>query len=64
MLKVKPDEDLSDVRTNWLDDAPVDLITGEDLAGSFGVGGNWIVPSYGAKAGERTSLRPRLAPAR
>jgi hypothetical protein len=25
MLRVKPDEDLSDVRANWLDDAPVDL---------------------------------------
>ena len=50
MLKVKPDDDLSDVRANWLDDAPVDLIVGEDLWGTFGIGGNWIVPAYAATA--------------
>ena len=64
MLKVNPDEDLSDVRANWLDDAPVDLIVGEDLSGTFGVGGNWTVPAYGAKAGETTSFTTQLAPAR
>jgi hypothetical protein len=48
MLRVKPDDDLSDVRANWLDDAPVDLIVGED--GTFGIGGNWIVPAYAATA--------------
>jgi hypothetical protein len=62
MLRVKPDEDLSDVRANWLDDAPVDLIVGEDLWGMFGVGGQWIVPAYGATAGERASFGTRLAP--
>ena len=50
MLRVKPDEDLSDVRANWLDDAPVDLTVGEDLRGTFGVGGNWVVPAYAATA--------------
>jgi hypothetical protein len=64
MLRVNPDEDLSDVRANWLDDAPVDLIVGEDLSGTFGVGGNWTVPAYGAKAGETTSFTTQLAPAR
>jgi hypothetical protein len=64
MLKVKPDEDLSDVRANWLDDGPVNLIVGEDLWGTFGVGGNWIVPAYAATAGEKTSFTTRLAPAR
>jgi hypothetical protein len=59
MLRVKPDKDFSDVRANWLDDAPVDLIVGEDLRGMFGVGGQWIVPAYGAVVGER-----RLSPAR
>lgn len=53
MLTVKPEEDLSDVRANWLDDAPVDLMMGEDLSGTFGVGGNWIVPAYVATAGTR-----------
>jgi hypothetical protein len=56
MLRVKPEDELSDVRANWLDDAPVDLIVGEDLWGTFGVGGNWIVPAYAAKAGQTTSL--------
>ena len=62
VLKVTPDEDLSDVRANWLDDAPVNLIVGQDLWGMFGVGGQWIVPD--ATADERTSFgtpfpRPR-----
>jgi hypothetical protein len=56
MLTVKPEEDLSDVRANWLDDAPVDLMVGEDLSGTFGVGGNWIVPAYVATAGDTTSF--------
>ena len=56
MLKVKPDEDLSDVRANWLDDAPVDLTVGEDLRGTFGVGGNWVVPAYAATARKTTSF--------
>ena len=64
MLRAKPDDDLSDVRANWLDDAPVDLIVGEDLWGAFGIGGNWIVPAYAATAGETTSFTTRLAPAR
>ena len=64
MLRVKPDKDLSDVRANWLDDAPVHLIGGEDLRGMFGIGGQWIVPAYSARAGERTSFRTRLAPTR
>ena len=38
------------MRANWLDDAPVDLIVGEDLWGTFGIGGNWIVPAYAATA--------------
>jgi hypothetical protein len=50
MLRVKPDEDLSDVRANWLDDAPVDLTMGEDLRGTYGVGGNWVVPAYAPTA--------------
>jgi len=56
MLRVKPDEDLSDVRANWLDDAPVDLTVGEDLRGTFGVGGNWVVPAYAATARKTTSF--------
>jgi hypothetical protein len=56
MLTVKPDEDLSDVRANWLDDAPVDLMVGEDLSGPFGVGGNWMIPAYVATAGDTTSF--------
>jgi hypothetical protein len=62
MLRVRSHEDLSDVRANWLDDAPVDLIVGQDLSGTFGVGGNWIVPAYAATAGARTSTQ--FAPAR
>jgi hypothetical protein len=61
MLRVKADEDLSGVRANWLDDAPVDLIMGEDLSGPFGMGGNWIVPAYAGTAGTRAT---QLAPAR
>jgi hypothetical protein len=61
MLRVKPDDELLDVRANWLDDAPVDLIVGADLSGTFGVGGNWVVPAYRASAGETTS---RQAPPR
>jgi len=64
VLRVKPDEDLSDVRANWLDDAPVDLMAGEDLSGMFGVGGQWIVPAYDATAGERASLGTRFVPPR
>ena len=64
MLRVKHDKDLSDVRANWLDDAPVDLIVGGNLRGMFGVGGQWIVPAYDAIAGERTSFGTGLAPAR
>jgi hypothetical protein len=60
MLRVKPDENFSDVRANWLDDAPVDLIVGGDLWGMFGVGGQWIVPAYDARAGERASFGARL----
>ena len=61
MLRVRPDYDLFEVRANWLDDAPVDLIVGEDLSGTVGVGGNWVVPAYVASASEMTS---RLAPSR
>jgi hypothetical protein len=64
MLKVKPNEDLSDVRANWLDDAPVNLIVGQDLWGMFGVGGQWIVPAYAATGDERTSFGTRFAPPR
>jgi hypothetical protein len=59
MLGVKPDEDLSDVRANWLDDAPVDLTVGEDLRGTFGVGGNWVVPAYAATGPARRPLSRR-----
>jgi hypothetical protein len=34
----------------------VDLIVGEALSGTFGVGGNWIIPAYAATAGETTSF--------
>jgi len=64
MLRVRPDDELVEVRANWLDDAPVDLIVGEDLSGTFGVGGNWVIPAYVASAGETTSFVARLAPAR
>jgi len=56
MLTVKPNEDLSDVQANWLSDAPVDLIVGEALSGTFGVEGSWIVPAYVATAGDTTSF--------
>ena len=59
MLKVRPDYDLFEVRANWLDDAPVDLIVGEDLSGTFGVGGNWVVPAYVASASETTPAPTR-----
>jgi len=39
----------------------VDLIVGEALSGTFGVGGNWVVPVYVASAGETTSFATRLA---
>src|SRR5262249_21472795 len=55
MLRIRPDDDLLEVRANWLDDAPVDLIVGQDLSGTFGVGGNWVVPAYRASASETTS---------
>jgi hypothetical protein len=61
MLRVRPDYDLLEVRANWLDDAPVDLIVGEDLSGTFGVGGNWVVPAYVASASETASFATRLA---
>jgi hypothetical protein len=64
MLKAKPDEDLSDVRANWLDDAPVNLIVGQDLWGMFGVGGQWVIPAYDAIGDERTSFGTRFAPPR
>ena len=59
MLRVKSDEDLSDVRANWLDDAPVDLTVGEDLRVTFGVGGNWVVPVYAATAPQDDDAVPR-----
>ncbi len=62
MLKVKAEE-MSDVRANWLDDAPVELIVGGDLSGSFGVGGSWVVPAYAATAAT-TSFAAPFAPAR
>ena len=55
MLKVKAD-DVSEVQANWLDDAPVNLIVGQDLSGIFGVGGQWVIPAYDATASERTSF--------
>ena len=63
LLKVRADE-MSEVRANWLDDAPVDLIVGQDLSGAFGVGGSWVVPAYAAQAGETTSFTARFVPAR
>jgi hypothetical protein len=63
LLKVRADE-MSEVRANWLDDAPVDLIVGQDLSGAFGVGGSWVVPAYAAQAGETTSFTARFMPAR
>lgn len=63
LLKVRADE-MSDVQANWLDDAPVDLIVGQDLSGAFGVGGSWVVPAYAAQAGETTSFTARFVPPR
>jgi hypothetical protein len=63
LLKVRADE-MSDVQANWLDDAPVDLIVGQDLSGAFGVGGSWVVPAYAAQAGETTSFTTRFVPVR
>jgi hypothetical protein len=63
LLKVRADE-MSEVRANWLDDAPVDLIVGQDLSGAFGIGGSWVVPAYAAQAGETTSFTARFVPAR
>jgi hypothetical protein len=56
MLRVKGDEELSDVRANGLDDAPVALIVGENLSGAFGIGGNWIVPTDAVTAAETTTF--------
>src|ERR1700730_18699919 len=50
MLRVKPDEDLSDVRANWLDDAPVDLTMGVEFRESHGVGGKCVVPAHATTA--------------
>jgi putative ABC transport system substrate-binding protein len=50
------------VRANWLDDAPVDLIVGEDLWGTFGIGGNWIVPAYAATAEFLKGVNPADLP--
>jgi hypothetical protein len=47
MLRVKPDQDLSDVRANWLDDTPVDLIVGRNLGGDV----------RGRRAMDRSELR-------
>jgi hypothetical protein len=44
--------------------ARLDLIVGEDLWGTFGVGGNWVLPAYAATAGEKSSFTTRLEPAR
>jgi hypothetical protein len=63
LLKVRADE-MSEVQANWLDDAPVDLIVGQDLSGAFGVGGSWVVPAYAAQAGETTSFTARFVPVR
>jgi len=60
MLKVKAD-DVSEVQANWLDDAPVNLIVGQDLRGMFGVGGQWVVPAYDATPDERTSFGAQFA---
>jgi len=64
MLIVKPEEELSEVRANWLDDAPVNLIVRRDLWGLFGVGGQWVIPAYDATPDERTSFGTRSAPPR
>src|ERR1700738_1486685 len=63
LLKVRADE-MSEVRANWLDDAPVDLIVGQGLSGALGGGGSWVVPAYAAQAGETTSFTARFVPAR
>ena len=63
LLRVRADE-MSDVQANWLDDAPVDLIVGQDLSGAFDVGGSGVVPAYVAQAGETTSFTARFMPAR
>ena len=44
--------------------ARLDLSVGEDLWGTFGVGGNWVLPAYAATAGEKSSFTTRLEPAR
>jgi hypothetical protein len=55
ILRVKPDNDLSDSQANWLDDAPVELIIGEALSGAFGVGGSWVFPVYNSNEVGKTS---------
>ncbi|HEY7248764.1 MAG TPA: hypothetical protein VH678_33280 [Xanthobacteraceae bacterium] len=63
VVKVTADE-RSDVQANWLDDAPVELIVGEDLSGPFGVGGSWVVPPYLTAASDPPSLRAPTLPKR
>ncbi len=59
VLKVKAGE-RSDVQANWLDDAPVELIVGEDLSGPYGVGGSWVVPPYVTAASDTPPLTAPL----
>jgi hypothetical protein len=63
IVKTTADE-MSEVRANWLDDAPIDLMRSQDLSGPAGVGGSWVVPPYAAKAGEGTPFTARFTPAR
>jgi hypothetical protein len=55
-------EGMSEVAANWLDDAPINLTTGEDLHGPAGIGGNWVIPAYAANADETPSFAMRFAP--
>jgi hypothetical protein len=59
VVKTTADE-MSEVRANWLDDAPIDLMRNQDLSGPAGVGGNWVVPPYAANADEETSFTARF----
>jgi hypothetical protein len=56
IVRVKPEKDVSENQANWLDDAPVELISGADLSGAFGIGGSWVLPAYNGNKVDQTPL--------
>ena len=56
-------EGISEFDANWIDgDEPIDLMRANDLSGSAGVGGIWILPPNKDGGGDTTSFAARFAP--